>query len=70
MKLTLRRGRESAQTLTPTFPKKFGNVKELTNHAMQQRKQELLKEIEKGHGKNQNNSGGTPTNVLTRKEAA
>ena len=33
----------SAQTLTPTFRKKFRNVKELTNHAMQHWKQELLK---------------------------
>jgi len=31
---------------------------------------ELLKEIEKGHGKNQNNGGGAPTKDLTRKEAA
>lgn len=31
---------------------------------------ELLKEIEKGHGQNQNNSGDAPTKVLTRKEAA
>ena len=31
---------------------------------------ELLKEIEKGHGKNQNISRDAPTNVTTRKDAA
>ncbi len=47
----------SAQTLTPTFRKKFRNVKELTNHAMQHWKQELLKPFYEADAKERQRCG-------------